>query len=147
MWRFLRIRKDRVILLSAIGLAVCAGLAALGYWYFGSPTRLSVAVGPRDGPEARLIAAYAEALAERRRDIRLRVVAFDDVKSSAAALEQNKTILAVLRPDVLLPVNGSTVAILREEALIVVALPSENHRARPDAPASRRASLLMRPAA
>jgi hypothetical protein len=105
---------------------------------------LSVAVGPRDGPEARLIAAYAEALAERRRDIRLRVVAFDDVKSSAAALEQNKTILAVLRPDVLLPVNGSTVAILREEALIVVALPSENHRARPDAPASRRASLLMR---
>ena len=29
--RFLRIRKDRVILLSAIGLAVCAGLAALGY--------------------------------------------------------------------------------------------------------------------
>ena len=121
MWRFLRIRKDRVILLSAIGLAVCAGLAALGYWYFGSPTRLSVAVGPRDGPEARLIAAYAEALAERRRDIRLRVVAFDDVKSSAAALEQNKTILAVVRPDVLLPVNGSTVAILREEALIVVA--------------------------
>jgi hypothetical protein len=80
-----------------------------------------VAVGPRDGPEARLIAAYAEALAERRRDIRLRVVAFDDVKSSAAALEQNKTILAVVRPDVLLPVNGSTVAILREEALIVVA--------------------------
>ena len=100
-----------------------------------------MAVGPRDGPEARLIAAYAEALAERRRDIRLRVVAFDDVKSSAAALEQNKTILAVLRPDVLLPVNGSTVAILREEALIVVALPSENHRARPDA--RPRAGLLF----
>ena len=121
MWRFLRIRKDRGILLSAVGLAVCAGLAAVGYWYFASPTRLSAAVGPRDGPEARLIGAYAEALAERRREVRLRIVLFHDLKSSAAALEQNKTVLAVVRPDVLLPVNGSTVAILREEALVIAA--------------------------
>ena len=88
-----------------VGLAVCAGLAALGYWYFVSPTVLTVAVGPRDGPEARLMRAYAEALAERRREIRLRIVPFDDVKSSAEALQQNKTDLAVVRPDVLLPVE------------------------------------------
>jgi TRAP-type uncharacterized transport system substrate-binding protein len=121
MWRFLRIRKDRVILLAALGLAVCAGLAALGYWYFVSPTRLTVAVGPRDGVEHSLIAAYAEALAERKRDVRLRVVPFDDVKSSAAALQQNKVDLAVVRPDVALPTNSATIAILREEALVVVA--------------------------
>ena len=121
MWRFLRIRKDRVILLSALGLAVCAVLAALGYWYFVSPTVLTVAVGPREGPEARLMRAYADALAERRRDIRLRILPFDDVKSSAEALQQSKADLAVARPDVLLPASGSTVAILREEVLIVLA--------------------------
>src|SRR5918994_3186748 len=121
MWRFLRIRKDRVILLAAVGLAVCAGLAALGYWYFVSPTKLTVAVGPRDGVEHGLIAAYGEALVERKRDIRLRIVPFDDVKSSAEALQQGKVDLAVVRPDVLLPTNSATVAILREEALVVVA--------------------------
>jgi TRAP-type uncharacterized transport system substrate-binding protein len=121
MWRFFRIHKDRVILLAAVGLTVCAGLAALSYWYYVSPTRLTVAVGPRDGPEARLITAYAEALAERKRYIRLRIVPVDDVKSSAEELQQGKVDLAVVRPDVLLPTNGATVAILREEALVVVA--------------------------
>jgi TRAP-type uncharacterized transport system substrate-binding protein len=120
MWRFLRIRKDRIILLAALGLAICAGLAALGYWYFASPTKLTVAVGPRDGVEHGLIATYAEALAERKRDIRLRIVAFDDVKSSAEAMQQGKVDLAVVRPDVALPTNSATVAILREEALVVV---------------------------
>jgi TRAP-type uncharacterized transport system substrate-binding protein len=121
MWRFLRIRKDRVILLAALGLAVCAGLAALGYWYFVSPTKLVVAVGPRHGLEHSLVAAYADALAERKRDIRLRVLGLEDVKASAEAIQQNKVDLAVVRPDVLLPTNSATVAILREEALVVVA--------------------------
>lgn len=121
MWRFLRIRKDRVILLGALGLAVCAALAALGYWWFASPTKLSVAVGPRDGPEAQVVRAYAEALAERKRDIRLRVEPVDDVRQSAEALLRGRVDLAVVRPDVLLPPNSATVAILREEALILLA--------------------------
>src|SRR5688500_6591487 len=112
MWRFLRIRKDQVYLLSALGLALCTGLAILGYWYFASPTTLTVAVGPRDGVEARVIEAYAAALADGNRDIRLRIVPFDDVRGSAEALQQNKVDLAVVRPDVFLPRNGATVAIL-----------------------------------
>lgn len=121
MLRFLRIRKDRVILLAALGLAVCAGLAALGYWWFASPTRLSVAVGPGGGPEAMLVRTYAEALAERKRDIRLRVESVDDVWQSAEALQRGSVDLAVVRPDVLLPPNSATVAILREAALILLA--------------------------
>jgi TRAP-type uncharacterized transport system substrate-binding protein len=120
MWRLFRIRKDRVLLLAAVGLAVCSGLAGIGYWYFVSPTWLTVAVGPRDGVEERLMRAYAEALAAENRDIRLRVVAYDGVKESAEALRQKRADLAVVRPDVLLPANGATVAILREEAVIFV---------------------------
>jgi TRAP-type uncharacterized transport system substrate-binding protein len=121
MWRFLRIRKDRVLFLSAIALTVCAGLAGLSYWYFALPTRFTVAVAPRGGPEEQVLRAYAEALAENKRDIRLTVVAYDDVKASAEALQQRMADLAVVRPDVFLPKNGATVAILREETLILVA--------------------------
>jgi TRAP-type uncharacterized transport system substrate-binding protein len=118
---FYRLRKERVYWLSALGLALIGLLAGLGYWYFVSPTRLKVAVGPRDSAEARLVRSYADALAERRRDIRLTLVDFDDVRQSAEALRQGKVDLAIVRPDVLLPGNGLTVAILREEAVIVVA--------------------------
>ncbi|HEX8166666.1 MAG TPA: TAXI family TRAP transporter solute-binding subunit [Beijerinckiaceae bacterium] len=130
MWRLLRIRKDKVMLLAALGLAVCAGLAAAGYWYFVSPTWLTVAVGPRDGAEERLIRAYAEALAAEKRDIRLRVVAYDGVKESAEALRERKADLAVVRPDVLLPPNGATVAILREEA-VILAVPEAKPEPKP----------------
>ena len=99
MWRFLRIRKDRVILLvgrwglrSALGLrrsAIGTSCRRPGFRW-----RSVRATGPRRGSSR----AYAEALAERRREIRLRIVLFDDVKSSAEALEQNKTDLAVVAP-------------------------------------------------
>jgi TRAP-type uncharacterized transport system substrate-binding protein len=120
IWRYLRLPKESVYLLSALVLALCAGLAAVGYWYFNSATRLTVAVGPRDGAEQRLLEAYADALVERKRDIRLRIVPADDVRQSAQALQQNKADLAVVRPDVLLPSNSATVAILREETLVIL---------------------------
>ena len=102
-------------------LALTLALTAIAYWYFASPTRFTVAVGPRDSVEARLIDAFAEALAHTRRDIRLDVVVFDDVRQSAEALRQHKVDLAVVRPDVFLPDNGLTLSILREEAVIVLA--------------------------
>ena len=116
-----RLRKERVYWLSALGLVFIALLAGFGYWYLVKPAQLTVGVGPRESAEARLVEAYANALAERRRDVRLKVALFDDVRQSADALKQNKVDLAVVRPDVLLPSNGLTVAILREEAVIVVA--------------------------
>lgn len=107
--------------MSAAGLLLSAGLAAFGYWYFVSPTRLVVAIVPSDGPEARLVEGYAQALQERKRDIRLRTLPFEDVRQSAEALQQNRVDLGVVRPDVFLPNNGLTVAILREEALVLLA--------------------------
>src|SRR5215212_7852138 len=107
--------------LGAALLTLTLALTAIAYWYFASPTRFTVAVGPRDSVEARLIDAFAEALAHTRRDIRLDVVPFEDVRQSAEALRQHKVDLAVVRPDVFLPDNGLTLSILREEAVIVLA--------------------------
>ena len=121
MWRLFRIRKDRVFFLASLGIAVLAGVFALGYWYFVSPTTLTVAVGPRGGVEERLMRAFAQALVDQKRDVRLRVLPFDDVRKSAEALQAGRADLAIVRPDVLLPNNGGTVAILRDEALIFAA--------------------------
>jgi len=89
--------------------------------YLSRPTTLTVAVGPRDGAEATLLQTYAQALARGREDVRLRLNFYDDVRDSAEALQRNKADLAVVRPDVLLPENGLTLAILHDEALLIAA--------------------------
>jgi len=98
-------------------LLVCAGVAA---WYLLQPTVLTIAVAPRDGTEPELIAAYADALDASHEGIRLKVVSFDNVRDSAAALQGGQADLAVVRPDVLLPTNGLTLAILRDQAMMII---------------------------
>ena len=111
------LRREWLLVLLALGLAATAAAVV----YLSRPTTLTVAVGPQDGPEAALIEAYANALSRAREDVRLKVVRYADVRDSAAALQANKADLAVVRPDVLLPENGLTLAILHDEALVVAA--------------------------
>ncbi|GAB6844189.1 TAXI family TRAP transporter solute-binding subunit [Methylorubrum rhodinum] len=110
-------RREWLFVLLALGLAAVAGLVA----YVSRPTVLTVAVGPRDGAEAALIEAYAKALVRNHEDVRLQVTPHADVRDSALALQKNRADLAVVRPDVLLPDNGLTLAILHDEALIIAA--------------------------
>ena len=114
-------KRDWRLGLGALILALGTTLAGLGYWYFAASNHFTVAVGPPDGVEARLIGAFAEAVAEQKKDIRLKVVPFGDVRQSAEALQQKRVDLAVVRPDVSLPDNGLTISILREEAVLVLA--------------------------
>lgn len=111
------LRREWLLVMLALGLAAAAAAVV----YLSRPTTLIVAVGPQDGPESALIEAYASALARAREDVRLKVVRYDDVRDSAAALQANKADLAVVRPDVFLPENGLTLAILHDEALVVAA--------------------------
>ncbi len=100
-----------------------AGLAAFGAvaFYLSQATTLTIAVAPRDGTEPELIRAYAEALEAADVGIRLKILSFDDVRESAAALQDGRADLAVVRPDVALPTNALTLAILRDQAMIVAA--------------------------
>ena len=108
-------RREWLLVLVALGLiALASGVA-----YLWRPNTLTVAVGPQDGPEAALIEAYAAALDRAREDVRLKVVRYEDVRDSGLALQRNKADLAVVRPDVFLPENGLTLAILHDEALVV----------------------------
>jgi TRAP-type uncharacterized transport system substrate-binding protein len=110
-------RREWLLVLVALGLAAVAAAIV----YLSRPNTLTVAVGPQDGPEAALIEAYANALDRGREDVRLKVVRYGDVRDSALALQRNKADLAVVRPDVLLPENGLTLAILHDEALVIAA--------------------------
>lgn len=109
--------RREVLLFASV---VLLGLGGAAVWYLLRPTTLTIAVAPRDGTEPGLIKAYADALDAGGEGIRLKIVSFDDVRESAAALQDGRVDLAVVRPDVLLPTNGLTLAILRDQAMILV---------------------------
>ncbi|MGU3540804.1 TAXI family TRAP transporter solute-binding subunit [Methylobacterium sp. A54F] len=135
-------RREWLLVLLALGLAAVAGAVV----YLSRPTILTVAVGPRDGAEATLMEAYAHALSRGREDVRLKIAPFDDVRDSAAALQAGKADLAVVRPDVLLPENGLTLAILHDEALVIAAPEASGIDDFPDL-ARKRIGLVVRHAA
>jgi TRAP-type uncharacterized transport system substrate-binding protein len=108
-------RPERIFLVTSLVLTIAAAVAL----YLLQATTLTIAVAPRDGTEPALIRAYAEALKSTQKGVRLRILPFDDVRESAKALEQGKADLAVVRPDVDLPANGLTLAILRDQAMLI----------------------------
>ncbi|WP_457105978.1 TAXI family TRAP transporter solute-binding subunit [Methylobacterium sp. P5_C11] len=136
------LRQEFVFL--ALAIMLIAG-AAVAYWA-SRATVLTVAVAPRDGTEPALIQAYADALAKRHKEIRLRILPFDDVRDSAEALRDGRVDLAIVRPDVDLPDNGLTLAILRDQALIIAAPEASGIDRFPDLDRKRLAILAHRDA-
>lgn len=111
------LRREWVLVLLALGLATTAALV----FYLSRPTVLTVAVAPQDGPETGLVEAYAQALNRAREDVRLKLVRHGDVRDSGAALQAGRADLAIVRPDVFMPENGLTLAVLHDEALLIAA--------------------------
>lgn len=109
-----------------IFLAIATALVAMGciYAYATAPTRLTVAVGPIESPDARLLKAFADQLKQQRSAVRLQLRPVEDVRAAGEALDAQKVDLAVIRADVALPSTGLTVAILRDAATILIAPPS-----------------------
>src|SRR6188472_931663 len=102
---------------AAWGLLLGFVLVALGVAYFYSPTRLTVAVVK--GAEERIFRELGARL-NQGRVLRLKIEEFPDFRATAAALEAKRADLAVIQPDVIFPTNAGTIAILREEMLIVL---------------------------
>ena len=103
-----------------LGAALLLAAAAAAVLYFMHAATLTIAVAPKDGTEPALIQAFADALRANHANVRLNILPFDDVRDSAAALQSGRADLAVVRPDVSLPKNGLTLAILRDQAMIIV---------------------------
>ena len=100
-------------------LAALVFVAGAAIFYFTRATVLMVGVAPNGGTEPGLLRAYAETSVTRRTGIKFKMVPFDGVHESAEALQAGKVDLAVVRPDITMPANGLTLAVLREQAFIV----------------------------
>ena len=129
-----------------LGLALVLALGTIAAFHLTRPTTLTIAVAPNGGTEPALLRAYANELAQRKAGIRLRVVPFDGVRDSAEALRAGKADLAVVRPDVSMPGNGLTLAVLRELAALVAAPASSGIKAVPDLGGKRLGILAARTA-
>lgn len=124
-----------------LGLAALLVVAAVALFSVSRATTLTLAVAPNGGTEPALLRAYADELARRRLGIRLRILSFDGVRESAEALRSGKADLAVIRPDVAMPGNGLSLAVLRELAAFVAAPAASGIGTIPDL-AGRRLGIL-----
>jgi TRAP-type uncharacterized transport system substrate-binding protein len=110
-------RRHQTSLILALGL----GLLALSGWLLLAPTHFTVGIPIQDSVESDVIVAYSEALKQQRKDVRLRVLKFEDYAASSRALENGTVDLALVRPDILYPANGLTTVVMREDVLIIIA--------------------------
>lgn len=106
-------------LLAAV-LAVIA-IVILMLRYADTPQMLKVAVGPRDGADAALMAAFARGLVHERTALQLTVVAVAGPDEAAKALQEGRADLAVIRSDGAVPWNGLTVAVLHNDVAVLAA--------------------------
>lgn len=106
--------------LSALAIILAALAIGAAYWFLIGPSHLTVAVAPVKSVETDLIEAFAHTLSDSRRGARLNVRKYERLQDAAHALETKEVDLAVVRPDLSLPTNGLTVAILRQEALFIL---------------------------
>lgn len=124
-------RREIMFALLMLALVAAIAIGTGFYWYLSKPTNFRVAVGNHGSNEQILIDAFSVSLRESRAGISIQPVFYDTQQSAVDALQMGGAPFAVVRPDIVLPNNGLTVAVLREEALIFAA---------PSAPAARKIS-------
>lgn len=106
--------------LSALAVIIAAIAIGAAYWSLIGPAHFTVGVAPVKSVETDLIEAFSHTLSDSNRGARLNVRKFERLQDAAHALETREVDLAVVRPDLSLPTNGLTVAILRQEALFIL---------------------------
>jgi TRAP-type uncharacterized transport system substrate-binding protein len=95
-------------------------VAAAAIYYVERPSVLRVSV-PRDSDDQAILAAAAVEFAKGREDIRLKLIAVDNLAQSSRALEDGYADLAVVRSDIAMPPSGQTILIMRRNAALLFA--------------------------
>ena len=103
------------------GLLLCAGLAAAAYQYMSQPTTLTIAVGPPNSEDARVVNAMAQQLARDRASVRLKpIIKEGGTRDAMAAIDKGEADLAIVRRDIGMPKEGLTVAIWRKNVAVFI---------------------------
>lgn len=114
----------RVSYLTFAAMLLVLGLGLVLWRFAAAPTVLRVAVGPPGSEDARLVSAIGQHLAREHDKLRLKVVSVPGEAESAAAMDEDRADLAVVRTDIAMPNKGQTVAIMHRDAAVLVTLGS-----------------------
>ncbi len=99
--------------LALAALFAFSAIAALSFHVMTAPTQLRLAVGPIGSEDVRMAAAFVQAVNREKGSIRLRLVISEGLEESARKLDSGGADLAIVRPDIALPVKGETLLITR----------------------------------
>lgn len=112
--------KARRIWIIVVAAVVVIGAIAAVWTYFNLPTTLTAAVDPTT-EDATLLSALSEQLKRERASVRLKITELPDTEAVRAALENKQAHLAVIRGDRAIPIEARAVAIMRNDALLLIA--------------------------
>jgi TRAP-type uncharacterized transport system substrate-binding protein len=101
-------------------LLVLVLVGAVAATYTFARLNYRVATGPEGGEGQRLFTAIAPIFAAESSLIHLTGVPTDDPRATAQALESGAVDLAIIRPDLAIPTNGRTIAVLRREPVLLI---------------------------
>ena len=103
------------------GVLLCGGLGAVAYHIATQPTELTIAVGPANSEDTRVVQSIAAQFAREQSNIRLQTKIVDGgPPAAAAAIDNGQADLAVVRRDSGMPKNGQAVAILRKNVVVFI---------------------------
>lgn len=116
------------------GLLLCTGVAAVAFHLLTQPVTLTIAVGPPNSEDARVVQAMAQYLARDRASVRLRpMILQGGTRDAMAAIDRGTADFAVVRHDIGMPRDGSAIAIWRKNVAVFIVPAPE-----PPAPAVRK---------
>jgi TRAP transporter TAXI family solute receptor len=113
-----RKRRNALLLVLAVGFLLF-GVAAGALYYVLRPTTLRIAVGPQGSDDEKTIEAMAKVFADGKLALRVAPVKTDGAVESVALLGASKADLAVARADLEMPANVETVAIVRQNFVVL----------------------------
>ena len=108
-------------LLSIAAVLALSGTAAVAYYIVSLPTHLKIAVGPPDSDDVRAVEAIANQLKRERSSFRLQLIVKAGPVEAAKAIDRAEADFAVVRRDLGMPKDGSAVAILRKNVVVLFA--------------------------
>jgi TRAP transporter TAXI family solute receptor len=137
--------KRRMIPIRASILAVLL-CVALGYFYYNQPTKLTIAVGPADSYDTRIIDAIALRLQNRRESVQLKVIYTEGSAASSEALDSGKVDLAVIRGDLPKQPSAGLVVTLHRDPVMIITSPETGIKAIADLRGKKVGVIRLRPA-
>jgi len=144
--RRFKIMLQHTWLIVAVIVLLCGGFMAVAYHFTTQPTELKVAVGPPNSEDARVMQALAAQFARDRIDVRLNIeVVTGGPPEAAAAIDNGKADLAVVRRDAGMPKNGQVIAILRKNVVVFVVPSAPESANGPAKPAKGKAAAKTKP--